>query len=168
VLSTLHTNDSVGAVNRLVDMGVEPYLVASSLVASLAQRLVRRICPHCKEEDTSINPRILAEIADTMEIPPEDVKAWVGRGCPECTEAGYRGRIAIFELFLLDEELRDMISSHVSTTELRRAARSRGMLSLRENGWEKVLLGKTTIEEISRITGALQISYNPPAGGAGG
>jgi general secretion pathway protein E/type IV pilus assembly protein PilB len=159
VLSTLHTNDSIGAVNRLIDMGVEPYLVASSLVASLAQRLVRRICKHCKEEDKNIHPRIREEIAEITGVDAHEVKAWQGRGCPECNNSGYRGRLAIFEMFLVDEEMQDLISAHTTNTELRRVARQRGMLTLRENGWEKVSQGLTSIDEISRITGAMQISY---------
>jgi type IV pilus assembly protein PilB len=162
VLSTLHTNDSVGAVNRLIDMGAEPYLVSASLVASLAQRLVRRVCPHCKEEETRISPLIRNEISEAADIPPDDVKAWIGKGCPECNDTGYRGRIAIFEIFLLDEEIQDLICSRASTSELRRTARERGMRTLRENGWEKVAAGLTTIEEITRITGALTISYHVP------
>ncbi len=161
VFSTLHTNDSVGAVNRLVDMGAEPYLVAASLVGCIAQRLVRRICPHCKQEQTDIHPRIREEIAHTVGMEPEDVQAWMGTGCGECNDSGYRGRIAIHEIFLLDEETQDMICNHVASTELRRTARERGMRTLRENGWEKVVAGKTSIEEITRITGAMQISYEP-------
>ncbi|OGV76792.1 MAG: hypothetical protein A3K19_17490 [Lentisphaerae bacterium RIFOXYB12_FULL_65_16] len=160
VLSTLHTNDSVGAVNRLVDMGIEPYLVASALVASLAQRLVRRICPHCKYEQTDISRRLHSEIAQHMDIPVEDVKAWKGKGCMECDHTGYRGRVAIYEFFLLDEEIQDMVSAHTQTSELRKAAIKRGMYTLREDGWEKVALGLTTIDEITRITSTFQISYH--------
>lgn len=162
VLSTLHTNDSVGAVNRLIDMDVEAYLVAASLVSSLAQRLVRRICPHCKEEDVDLNPRIRNEIAQITELTPSQVVTWRGRGCNECNDTGYRGRIAIFELFLLDEEIKDMVSAGSSSTELRRAARERGMRTLREDGWDKVLDGFTTADEIGRITGSLQLSYDVP------
>jgi len=141
-------------------MDVEAYLVASSLVASLAQRLVRRICPHCKEEDRLLNPRIRNEIAQITELTPSDVVTWHGRGCNECTDTGYRGRIAIFELFLLDEEIRDMVSGGSTTSELRRTARERGMRTLREDGWDKVLAGHTTADEIARITGELQLTYD--------
>lgn len=160
VLSTLHTNDSVGAVNRLVDMGVEPYLVASSLVAALAQRLVRRICKHCKEEDQMISRRVRAEIAEALDIPTADIRAWRGRGCLECDHTGYRGRVAIYEFFLLDEEIQDMVSAHRTTSELRKAAIERGMRTLRQDGWEKVSEGLTSIEEISRITSTFEISYD--------
>lgn len=160
VFSTLHTNDSVGAVNRLVDMGIEPYLVASSLVASMAQRLVRRICKHCKTEDEVVNARIKSEIARVQGTEPEDVQAWKGTGCSECNYTGYRGRVAIYEFFLLDEEIQDMVSAHNSTSELRRAARERGMRTLREDGWRKVAEGSTTIEEVTRITSTFQIGYD--------
>jgi general secretion pathway protein E/type IV pilus assembly protein PilB len=160
VLSTLHTNDSVGAVNRLVNMGIEPYLVAASLSAALAQRLVRRICPHCKTEDYQITRRVRAEIADVMGIPAEDVEAWKGEGCLECNHLGYKGRVAIYEFFLLDEELQDMVSAHRPTGELRKAAIERGMHTLRDDGWEKVSQGLTTIDEVQRITSTFQISYD--------
>lgn len=163
VFSTLHTNDSVGAVNRLIDMGVEPYLVAASLVASLAQRLVRRICPHCREEDTLIKPNIRREIAEANDLELHEIQAFYGTGCNECNGSGYRGRVAIFEMFLLDEEIKELISNSKSNIELRRAACERGMRTLREEGWQKVQQGMTSIEEVSRITGALQITYNPPS-----
>ncbi len=164
VLSTLHTNDAVGAVNRLVDMEVEPYLVASSLVASMAQRLIRRVCPHCKAEDTLVAPRLFREMAKSLDRPEGELKAWRGKGCVECNQTGYRGRVAILELFLLDETIQDMVSRHAATMELRHAARDRGMRSLRDAGWEKVAAGLTTVEEISRITSNFQISYQEEEG----
>jgi type II secretory ATPase GspE/PulE/Tfp pilus assembly ATPase PilB-like protein len=160
VLSTLHTNDSVGAVNRLANMGVEPYLVAASLVAALAQRLVRRICKNCKGEDEFVSRRVRAEIAETLDMPAEDVKAWHGDGCLECDHTGYKGRVAIYEFFLLDDELQDMVSAHAATSELRKAALERGMRTLRQDGWEKVAAGLTSIEEVQRITSTFQISYD--------
>ena len=160
VLSTLHTNDSVGAVNRLINMGVEPYLVASALVSALAQRLVRRICKHCKIEDEDISRRVRAEIAECNDLAPEDVKAWKGRGCIECDHSGYRGRVAIYEFFLLDDEIQDMVAAHVGTSELRKAAIERGMKVLRQDGWLKVAQGVTTIDEIQRITSNFEISYD--------
>lgn len=159
VFSTLHTNDSVGAVNRLIDMGVEPYLVAASLVASLAQRLVRRVCPHCKQSDEQIKPALRREIAKANDIGEEEVQAIQGRGCGACNNSGYRGRVAIFEVFLLNEEIKELVSNQVSSVELRRIAHKHGMVSLREEGWQKVQQGLTTIEEVSRITGALNITY---------
>jgi len=141
-------------------MGIEPYLVAASLVAALAQRLVRRICKHCKVEEEMIGRRVRAEIADVMGMQAEDVRAWKGAGCLECNHTGYRGRVAIYEFFLLDEELQDMVSAHAGTSELRKAAMERGMRTLRQDGWEKVSLGATSIEEIQRITSTFQISYD--------
>jgi type II secretory ATPase GspE/PulE/Tfp pilus assembly ATPase PilB-like protein len=160
VFSTLHTNDSVSSVNRLIDMGVESYLAASSLVSCLAQRLVRKICQYCKVEDENISPHIRAEIADLLRISPEEVKAWKGKGCTECNHTGYKGRVAIYEIFLVDEKIQDMISEHESTSILRRTARENGMKTLREDGWIKLSKGLTTIEEVSRITGNFLIDYN--------
>lgn len=160
VFSTLHTNDSIEAVTRLTDMGVEPYLVAASLVASLAQRLVRKICSHCKYEDKFIKPRIRNEIAEANDMAPEDVQTFQGEGCDECNNSGYKGRIAIFEMFLLDEETKEKISTRVSTIELRQTAKKKGMTSLREEGWQKVQEGVTSVEEVSRITGVMQLSYH--------
>ncbi|MFW5996915.1 MAG: GspE/PulE family protein, partial [Lentisphaeria bacterium] len=157
VFSTLHTNDSIEAVTRLTDMGVEPYLVAASLVASLAQRLVRKICPHCKYEDKFVKPRIRKEIAEANNTNPEAVQTYQGEGCDECNNSGYKGRIAIFEMFLLDEETKEKISTRVSTIELRQTAKAKGMTGLREEGWQKVQEGVTSVEEVSRITGVMQL-----------
>ncbi len=161
VLSTLHTNDSVGAVNRLVDMGVEPFLVASSLSASIAQRLVRRICPHCKEQvpTEEITTRIRDEMAKTLDCHEADVKAWKGRGCMECNNTGYRGRVAIYEFLLMSEELEAMVTRRASTADLREQAIKEGMAVLRQDGWRKVNRGTTTIEEILRITTAFDVHY---------
>ncbi len=159
VLSTLHTNDSVGAVNRLVDMDIEPFLVASSLSASIAQRLVRRICPHCKEEDTEITERIRLEIADSVGCSDEDVKASKGRGCVECGQTGYRGRVALYEFFLMNEHIEDMVTRNATSVELRQAAAKQGMRNLRQDGWVKVMKGMTTIDEINRITKSYDIHY---------
>ncbi len=159
VLSTLHTNDSVGAVNRLVDMGVQPYLVAACLISSIAQRLVRRVCNACQKDDAAVDSEIISEIADTLELPIQEIHPKIGDGCPECTNSGYRGRVAIFEMFLLDEEIQDLVARNVPTPELRAAARNKGMINLRQNGWEKVAAGLTSVEEITRITGNTQISY---------
>jgi len=162
VLSTLHTNDSVGAVNRLIDMGIEPFLVAATLVASLAQRLVRRICPHCKVPEENIRPRLRAEMARTLGITPEQVSAHKGRGCVECNYSGYRGRVAIFEIFLLDENIQELIARNASAGELRHEAREHGMKTLRDDGWAKVQQGVTTIEEVTRITSTFDLSYEIP------
>jgi type IV pilus assembly protein PilB len=159
VLSTLHTNDSIGAVNRLVDMGVQPYLVAACMVAAIAQRLVRRVCRKCGTEDTMVSQEIVSEIADTLKCAEKEVKPMIGRGCSACNDSGYRGRVAIFELFLLDEHIQDLVARNVPAPELRAEAREKGMVNLRQNGWEKVMDGVTSVEEVTRITGNTQISY---------
>jgi general secretion pathway protein E/type IV pilus assembly protein PilB len=147
VFSTLHTNDSLTANTRLLDMGVEPYLVASSIEGVLAQRLVRRACPDCKEPYEP-DPNDLP--ADCSWQPGE--KAWKGKGCRECRFTGYRGRMGIFELLMMDDQLRDMVVQHKSATQMLQVARQSGLKLMREDGWDKVRLGQTTIEEVNRVT----------------
>jgi len=141
-------------------MGVEPYLVASALVAVVAQRLVRRICVHCKEEQKVIPRRMRAELSECTGEAPEDVHAWEGKGCLECDNTGYRGRVAVYEFFLLDEEIQDLVAASAGSTALRKAAIERGMRVLRQDGMEKVAQGQTTLEEVQRITSNFQISYD--------
>lgn len=162
VLSTLHTNDSVGAVNRLVDMGIDPYLVASSLSAAIAQRLIRRICKHCKAQvpQDSVPEKLVKEIAESCGIKPAEVEIYQGAGCPDCGGTGYRGRVAIYEFFLMDERLEDMITRGSTTVEIRDHAKNQGMRDLRMNGWEKVHAGLSTIEEVLRITTSYDLHYN--------
>jgi type II secretion system protein E len=156
VFSTLHTNDAPGALTRLVDMGVEPYLVASSLEAVLAQRLVRVLCSHCKQEDKS--PAIAAFKAE-IEIPP-DVPVYRAAGCRECRQTGYHGRRAIFEWMDSNNEIRQMILKNCSSDQLREAARRSGMRMLAEDGWRLVRLGVTTPEEVLRVTKAQSINVS--------
>ena len=99
-------------------------------------------------------------MANVLGIPAEEVKAWKGTGCLECNHTGYKGRVAIYEFFLLDEEIQDMVSAHAGTSDLRKAAMERGMRTLRQDGWEKVNLGLTSIDEVQRITSTYQISYD--------
>ena len=151
VFSTLHTNDAPSAITRLIDMGVKPFLVASSVQAIMAQRLLRRICDFCKVP-TEYEPRTLKSVG----LKPRQVKNvtfYKGAGCNRCRQAGYRGRIAIFELLELDNTLRDMTFRREPLTEMRRHARAIGMVSLREDGVRKVLAGVTTIPEVLEITG---------------
>lgn len=148
VFSTLHTNDAPGALTRLVDMGVEPYLVASSLEAVLAQRLVRVLCSQCKQEDASPAAQALKA---QLEMPPE-TRIFHATGCRECRQTGYHGRRAIFEWMDTDNELRRLILKSVSSDVLREAARRAGMRSLAEDGWRLVQLGVTTPEEVLRVT----------------
>ena len=150
VLSTLHTNDAPSAVTRLVDMDVEPFLVTSSVIGVVAQRLVRTICSNCKEK---YQPK--EELFLEMEKSPEDVKGlsfYRGRGCVECNYSGYRGRIGIFELFRMSEKIYDLVLKKEPSSAIRRQARAEGMRTLREDGWEKITMGLTTLEEVVRGT----------------
>ncbi len=141
VYSTLHTNDAPSAITRLTDMGVENYLISSSLVAVLAQRLVRVICPRCKVED---EPRITPQ--------GETIVTWRGLGCEHCFGTGYSGRVGIFELMEMNDEIRKLIMRNADATEIAAAARRHGMRTLREDGWEKVRAGATTAQEVLRVT----------------
>jgi len=152
VFSTLHTNDSVSTVTRLLEMRIEPYLIASSLVCSISQRLARRICRHCAEEDKAISASIREEMAAALGIPPQEVRAWKGCGCVECNQKGHRGRVAIYEFFLLNEAIMDLIRPGLRTGELREAARKLGWRSLREMAWSKVQKGLIPISEQERWT----------------
>ncbi|MBI5417369.1 type II secretion system ATPase GspE [Candidatus Poribacteria bacterium] len=150
VFSTLHTNDAPGAVTRLIDMGVEPYLVSSSVIAIIAQRLVRIICPHCKEA-YSPSVELLKEIGLTL----HDLKNGVvyhGKGCTECLNTGYLGRLGIYELVIADGEIRNAILSKKDSSSIKKIAKKNGMLTLREDGARKVLEGITTIQEVLRVT----------------
>jgi type II secretory ATPase GspE/PulE/Tfp pilus assembly ATPase PilB-like protein len=141
VFSTLHTNDAPSAITRLTDMGVENYLLTSSLVAVLAQRLVRVICSHCK------TPGGIVMAPDgTM------VESWRGAGCEACNGTGYSSRVGIFEMMELNDEIRKLIMSNEDAVQLTSAARRNGMRSLREDGWSKVASGLTTRDEVTRVT----------------
>ncbi len=156
VFSTLHTNDAPSALTRLVDMGIEPYLVASSLEAICAQRLVRVICRECKEPMASDEVRRLKkEYGDAV---PDTVYA--GKGCRRCQGTGYRGRIGIFELMVVTDEIRSMILESVSAPGLRRVAMREGMTSLRQDGFRHLREGRTTMQEILRVTKDEQFSKN--------
>ncbi len=148
VFSTLHTNDAPSAITRLVDMGVEPYLVASSLVAVLAQRLVRVLCSECKEAFTP-TPSQLGEIG-IRETGP--VQVYRPAGCARCNHTGYRGRLGIFELMLIDDDLRALVTQNVDSKTIKRRAVEKGMGTLRHDGARKVLDGMTSIAEVLRAT----------------
>ncbi len=148
VFSTLHTNDAPGALTRLVDMGVEPYLVASSLEAVMAQRLIRVLCPHCKQEDTSP----AAQAFKNQLGFPAGTHIYRAVGCRECRQTGYHGRRAIFEWMDTDNEIRRLILNNASSDVLREAANRGGMRTLAEDGWRIVRLGVTTPEEVLRVT----------------
>ena len=150
VLSTLHTTTAPGAIVRLVNMGVEPYLINSSLICVVAQRLVRQVCSYCKEKYT-----IKKEIVDSLKIRvSEDKKLefFRGKGCPHCFNKGYSGRIGITEILLLTSAIRDLILARAQEHIIKEQARKEGMQTLREDGIRAVLQGLTTLEEVVRVT----------------
>jgi general secretion pathway protein E len=151
VFSTLHTNDSFGALARLVDMGIEPFLVSSSILAVLAQRLLRMVCPTCREAYTP-SAGELARIG----VRPESLQGPIYRpaanGCRACRNTGYRGRTAVQELMLMDDEVRTLVMQKADAATIRRTCTARGMTLLRQNGAERILLGETTVEELLRVT----------------
>jgi general secretion pathway protein E len=150
VFSTLHTNDSFGAVTRLVDMGIEPFLVSSSVIAVMAQRLIRRVCARCA---VTYAPSVeqLREIGIDRERAATTMHR-AGPGCAECKQTGYRGRIGIHELLIVDDEIRALVMKNADAATIQRSATARGMLTLRDDGARKVLEGLTTIEEVIRVT----------------
>mgnify|MGYP006091775803 CR=1 FL=1 len=147
VFSTVHTNDAAGAITRLVDMGVENFLISSALIGVLAQRLVRVICEHCKEK-VQINPSFIKEMGDYA----DQGYTFLGKGCDRCSNTGYKGRKGLYELMTIDNDIRKLIVENASAHLIRDSARSKGMNTLREDGWEKVLAGVTTPEEVLRVT----------------
>ena len=150
VFSTLHTNDAPSAVTRLIDIGVKPFLVASSTRAIMAQRLVRRICDKCKEpyQPLETELRLLGPAAKQLEA----AQLYHGKGCADCSFTGYRGRLGIYEIFQIDDQVRHLIFEQVSSTELRSRARELGMRTLREDGLRKAVAGLTTIAEVLRVS----------------
>jgi type II secretory ATPase GspE/PulE/Tfp pilus assembly ATPase PilB-like protein len=148
VFSTLHTNDAASAVPRLADLRVEPYMIAATLEAVLAQRLVRRICPECRARYTP-DPQAVALLAGQ---PVGTRMLERGRGCAACRQTGYRGRVGIFELLVVTDALKDAIARDEPVARLRELARAQGMRTLREDGWAKVQAGLTTVEEVLRVT----------------
>jgi len=153
IFSTLHTNDAASGINRLLDIGVEPYLVASSVIAFIAQRLVKVICPACKQEDAEALSEVKEMIRRDLSLPPhEPVKIFKGRGCDACNGTGFWGRTAIQEILVVDEEIRKMIFSRATSEDVKARARAMKMETLRQDGWRKVLKGVTTPDEIIEVT----------------
>ncbi|MEE8148567.1 MAG: ATPase, T2SS/T4P/T4SS family [Longimicrobiales bacterium] len=150
VLSTLHTNDAPSSITRLINIGIEPFLVGAAVRTVLAQRLVRRICDHCKKE-VKVKPEI-AHYLDMHGISAS--KIMEGKGCERCRETSYSGRVGLYELLILDDHLRDAVARSPNVTEFRRVCTGRGMVTLREDGFKKIALGMTTVEEILRVTEA--------------
>jgi len=149
VFSTLHTNDAAGALTRLTDMGIEPFLISSSIIGVIAQRLVRTICPSCKEEFTPTE-KSLKELG--IEKENENIKIFKGKGCKNCKNTGYKGRIGIFEQMLLNDKIKDLVLERTSSVVIKRAAQEAGMKTLREDGLDKVMKGITTLDEVMRVT----------------
>ncbi|MBK8274827.1 MAG: type II secretion system ATPase GspE [Nitrospira sp.] len=148
VFSTLHTNDAASAATRLIDMGIEPFLVASSVVAVLAQRLLRRICPDCKRPYRASEDEL-----SRLDLPPgAAVTLYRGAGCAACSQTGYRGRTGIFELMVLDDDIRRLIGGKADSTAIKQTAIAKGMVTLKQEGAERVIQGQTTLEEVMRIT----------------
>jgi general secretion pathway protein E/type IV pilus assembly protein PilB len=152
VLSTLHTNDSPSAVIRLIDMGIEPFLVASSLICSIAQRLIRLNCRNCAREEPVENEALRAEMSAALAMEPEELRAMRGTGCVECGHRGYRGREAIYEFLYVSDAMSNRIEPGLTLARLREIARTEGWRPLRDVGWEKVQKGITSIEEHQRVT----------------
>jgi general secretion pathway protein E len=150
VFSTLHTNDSAGALARLVEMGVEPFLVASSLVGVLAQRLVRTICPHCRVSYLP-EPGLLTELCEGTPL-PDKATFYRGQGCSHCLEVGYLGRIGLYELLEINDPIRRLVTTNADAATIRQQALRHQMRTLRQDGLAKVLAGATTVEEVLRVT----------------
>ncbi len=164
VLSTLHTNDAIGSIPRLIDMGIEPFLLASSFQAVAAQRLVRRICSHCREE-LKVSDKVLASVRSSLsQISPEEAVRYEvnldkplvffsGRGCSECNNSGYKGRLAVHESLEVTDDIRALISEkHVNEADVRMAARKQNMTTMKQDGLLKALRGDTTLAEVERVT----------------
>ena len=148
VFSTLHTNDAPGAVTRLIDMGLEPFLASSSLIGVLAQRLVRKICPECKEKYTPTKEAL----ADIGISGTEHLEFYRGKGCDKCLNTGYKGRISIYELMIPNDKIKNAMVSKASSDEIRKLAIASGMVTLMEDGIDKIKQGITTVEEVLRVT----------------
>ena len=149
VLSTLHTNDAPSTITRLINIGVESYLISAAVNCVLAQRLVRKICQECREPQQEM-PERERHFLDMCKLP--ELSTYRGAGCERCRGTGYKGRLGLYEILVLDDELRDMITDSPQLTELRRFAISRGMRTLSRDGLQKAEKGLTTIEEIMRVT----------------
>jgi type IV pilus assembly protein PilB len=150
VLSTLHTNDAPSTISRLMNMGIEPFLVATSVNLIQAQRLIRRICKDCKREH-STPPEALMEVGFTAED-AKSLRSFKGKGCSTCNNTGYKGRIGLYEVMEVNDEIRELILIGASSLELRKKAIEDGMITLRESGLQKIRAGLTTLEEVVRET----------------
>jgi len=150
VLSTVHTNDAPGTISRLIDMGIEPFLITSSVILILAQRLIRKICSECREQ-IKVHPQLLIDLG----VPPDEAKnfsVYKGKGCAICSGTGYKGRVGLYEVMTMKEEVKELVLSRSSTSEIKKEAIRLGMKTLRQSGIHKVKEGLTTIEEVLRAT----------------
>jgi len=150
VLSTVHTNDAPGTISRLIDMGIEPFLISSAIVLILAQRLIRKVCMECREP-IKVHPQLLIDLG----IPPDEVKSfqvYKGKGCSLCNNTGYKGRVGLYEVMPMKEEVKELVLSRASTSEIKKEAIRLGMKTLRQSGIAKIKEGVTTIEEVLRST----------------
>jgi type IV pilus assembly protein PilB len=151
VLSTLHTNDAPSSITRLVNIGLEPFLVGAAVNSVLAQRLIRRLCTHCKQLGKPTE-----EMAEFLSLHSFDAdEIWIPKGCDRCRNCGYSGRVGIYELLTVDDQTRDVIARNPNVAEFRRLCIERGMVSLRADGMRKVAKGLTTVAEILRVTEAV-------------
>ena len=151
VLSTVHTNDAPSTVNRLLDMGVEDYLLTSTVVGILAQRLVRTLCPQCKESYIAL-PELVEQMNLRRYSSEREITLWHAKGCSHCANTGYMGRISILEMMPMTDALRSLVMKHASATDLRAEAIREGMVPMYEDGLRKALKGVTTFEEVLRAT----------------
>jgi hypothetical protein len=164
VLSTLHTNDAASGITRLTDIGLEPYLVASSVEAFIAQRLVRVLCSGCKrevppEKDDPILTEMRKQIAADMGLSSlREAKVFAGQGCAACNGTGFFGRTAIYEILLMDSVMRELVVKKAPSAQIKKIAVSRGMRTLRQDGWMKVMQGVTTVEEVVKVTQAEEVA----------
>ena len=149
VFSTIHTNSAPATFTRIIDMGVEPFLVASSLIAVLAQRLVRQLCPHCKEEYRPTNEELQDIGLDALRFTGN---LWRAVGCSECNNKGYRGRMGIYELLMVSERVRTLVTGGADASQIRKVALSEGMKTLRDDGVLKAIEGRTSLDEVLRVT----------------
>jgi type IV pilus assembly protein PilB len=150
VLSTVHTNDAPGTISRLIDMGIEPFLISSAIILILAQRLIRKVCMECREA-VKVHPQLLIDLG----VPPDEVKSfpvYKGKGCSLCNNTGYKGRVGLYEVMPMKEEVKELILSRASTSEVKKEAIRLGMKTLRQSGIAKIKEGVTTIEEVLRST----------------
>ena len=159
IFSTVHTNDAAGGATRLLDIGIEPFLAASSVEAFIAQRLVRVICPKCKEKDTTVSAELKAQIIEEMSrqgnlagLRESDIRFYRGKGCENCNSTGFKGRTAIYEILVVNKAIKELMLEKASSDRIGEEAIKQGMKTLRLSGWEKVIGGITTLDEVMRVT----------------